>query len=522
MLSRAMADDALDDAQEPLLPYASTPAATPLSPSAKRTTTAPKWARWLAYTTVAVVAFIVLHALAKIPVRKIATTSMRDAQMEVSAMRLTQPQATNVTLNISLSLHSPSVFGVAIDPARFTLQYAIDGAMYAVGTLEAPAMAIEGGDNAVAFPHSMLAITNRSTWDAFARDMIANPNVTYALDGALNIRIRLLWGIIAFDLDAIPFRKTLTFQGMDGMKQMRIADIDMTASTTTKVLAKIRACLYNPSITTLRPVGRLCLRAHYPTVGNRTLVAKLATRANASIDVGRSDPSHAACVLPSPSPSGQSDSAFGYNLLELEGEMLGTHQDTISELISNYLSSTPSALTVVACEAQATDVELYNRAMQSLSIPAVLPPQREPLIGRMFFQHIALDAPVKGRENSHLSLTTAVAVEATSPLGPNSPLTLTQVEMTVKLFARKRLDEVLLGELSTLHVDILNGRLVERSNISVNCSTDLLLDKRGAAFGDFVRDSVVKDALDLRLEGHLNVVAHGALSTSVHECVLLR
>lgn len=518
MLSHAMAkerNDGLsdDDAHEPLLPFASS-AAQPLGRNgathSKRTSkpSAPKWVRWLGVSVLVVAGLVLLHALAKIPVRKIATSSIRDANMDISKMRLTHPQKTNVTLNITLSLTSPSAFSVQIEPAQFTLLYTSKSGEHAVGSLAAPAMAINNGKNVIVFPNSTLKIENRTAWDAFAGDIIQKPDVQYKLDGALGIRIRLLWGIISFDLDAIPFSKTLSFNGMDGMKKMHIADIDMTKSTPTQVIAKIRTCLYNPSITTLHPVGKLCLRAHYPTVGSQSLVAKLATVENTSIDVGRTDPSHPECA----SIKELKDGAFGYNLLELEGEMMGTYQDAISGLISKYLSNTPSPMTVVSCQPQATSVDIYNRAMQSLAIPVVLPPQKEPLIGRMFFNSISLDAPEKGKANVHLGLNTAVAVEATSPLGPNSALTLREVHMTVKLYARKRLDEVLLGELSTLKVDILNGRIIEKSNISVNCSTDLVFDKNGAAFGDFVRDSVAKDVVELRLEGHLNVVADGALS----------
>lgn len=517
MLSRAMADDAAADAPdavyEPLLPLG--PAAHSRS-KAKKQPLARKLVRWLAIGALALAALVLLHALAKIPVRKIATAAIRDAEMEITGLLLSNPRADTVTLSIKLAVRSPSAFAVQLDATQFELLYQREGDadFRAVGALAAPAMRIQYGNNSIAFPYAPLTIANRSVWDAFAHDMIQKPEVTYKLVGALGIHIRLLGGIIAFDLDAVPLNKTMRFSGMDGMKKMHIIGIDMTSSTATQVIAKIRTCLYNPSITAISPAGKLCLRAHFPTVGAQTLVAKLATRGDASINVNRSGHSHPDCA----SVADLSDGAFGYNLLELEGEMLGTNQVAISGLISNYLSHTPSALTVVSCDPQATSVDIYNRAMQNLTIPAVLPPQKDPLIGRMFFSSLSLGAPDKDKENTHLGLNTAVAVEATSPLGPNSALTLREVHMTVKLFARRRLDEVYLGELSTLKVDIRNGRLVERSNISVNCSTDLLLDKEGTAFGDFVRDSVVNDEVELRLEGHLNVVADGALSECHSGC----
>ncbi|KAF1330464.1 hypothetical protein FI667_g5049, partial [Globisporangium splendens] len=510
MLSKAMAkdvNDGVDDAHEPLLPYAGTHSID--HDPRKRDPASKKYIRWILYGVVTLVVLVLVRAFAKIPVRSIAKSSIRDAQMTIKRMQLTHPQASNVTLNITLVLTSPSAFGVQIDPTTFTLKYGAEkGEGQAVGSLVAPGMDIHNGENVIAFPNSTLSIENRTAWDLFAHDMIQKSDVQYTLVGALGLHIRLLWGIISFDLDAIPFNKTLSFKGLDGMKKMQIAGIDMTASTPTQVVAKIRTCLYNPSITTMLPVGKLCLRAHYPTVGKETLVAALATAADASISVGSTDASHPECT----SLSGSNDTAFGYNLLELEGEMLGANQDAISGLISKYLSNTPAKLTVVACHPQATSVDIYNQAMQTLSIPAILPPQKDPLVGKLFFQSLALDPPDKTNVNVHLGINTALAVEATSPLGPNSVLMLSEIHMSVKLYARKQLDEVLLGELSALKVDIVNGRLVERSNITVNCTTELRFEKDGAPFGEFVRDAVVKDTVDLRLEGHLNVVAHGALS----------
>uniref|UniRef100_K3X8D0 Uncharacterized protein n=1 Tax=Globisporangium ultimum (strain ATCC 200006 / CBS 805.95 / DAOM BR144) TaxID=431595 RepID=K3X8D0_GLOUD len=513
MLSKAMAKDAndgVDGAHEPLLPYAG--ANSIGHDPRKRDPASKKYIRWILYGVLALVVLVLVRALAKIPVRSIAKSSIRDAQMTIKRMQLMHPQASNVTLNITLVLTSPSAFGVQIDPTTFMLKYGGEngGEGQAVGSLVAPKMEIHNGENIIVFPNSTLAIDNRTAWDAFAHDMIQKPDVQYTLVGALGLHIRLLWGIISFDLDAIPFNKTLSFKGLDGMKKMQIADIDMTASTPTQVVAKIRTCLYNPSITTMLPVGKLCLRAHYPTVGKETLVAALATSADASISVGSSDASHPECA----SLSDSNDTAFGYNLLELEGVMLGTNQDAISGLISKYLSNTPAQLTVVACHPQATSVDIYNQAMQTLSIPAILPPQKDPLVGKLFFQSLALDPPDKVNANVHLGINTALAVEATSPLGPNSALTLSEIHMSVKLYARKQLDEVLLGELSALEVDIVNGRLVERSNITVNCTTELRFEKDGAPFGEFVRDAVVKDTVDLRLEGHLNVVAHDVLKLS--------
>uniref|UniRef100_A0AAV1TNZ0 Polyketide synthase n=1 Tax=Peronospora matthiolae TaxID=2874970 RepID=A0AAV1TNZ0_9STRA len=123
----------------------------------------------------------------------------------------------------------------------------------------------------------------------------------------------------------------------------------------------------------------------------------------------------------------------GYNLLVSTGEMMGGKSNAISGLISKYLSNVLAALTVVTCDPQATSMELCNQAMKNLTIKSALPSQTKPLVGNLFFHGISMHAPPKDKENDMIRLDTAVLVEATSPLGLHSSLTITDVRMNVNL-----------------------------------------------------------------------------------------
>ncbi|KAE8915577.1 hypothetical protein PF003_g88 [Phytophthora fragariae] len=431
-------------------------------------------------------------------IQRIAAKAIKDTVMHVERMDLSRPGSRSVTLNLSLSLLAASPFPATVEAATFAIAYK----QQPVGTFEAPSMEIRHGVNEQSFPNSTLEIGDKKAWDQFAGDMMRLPMVQYEISSSLNIHVRLLGGLVRLSASGVPLKKVLKFRGMDGLRDMQIVQVDMGHSTQKKALAAIKTCVRNPSLTTISPVGALCLNAHYPTLGRGTLVAHLTTSEDTSLPVADGQPSHPYCA----SVTGMSQ---GYNLLELQGEMLGENSEAISRLITKYLSNVSAALTVVTCDPQATSVELYNQAMRNLTIDSSLPPQRDPLVGNMFFRGISLHAPEEGKENELVRLDTAVLVEATSPLGPKSALTITDVHMNVTLNGA----DVALGTLSTVSVDIINGRLVDRSNISVECLTQLDFAEKGRAFGRFVRASVVKEKVPLTLAGSMDVVCHGALGT---------
>lgn len=493
--------DELDErwaVEEPLLP---------LDEREARQQRRQKWSlgRRVAVALVAVgVVLGVVYAVVASQVQAIATKAIRTTAMDIARMQLTHPEADSIRLDISLSLTSTSAFPAQVEATHFAIVYQSQ----AVGRFLSPEMTIRHGVNAVRFPNSTLEIQNRTAWDAFARDMMQSRALEYEIQARLGIAVRLLGGLITFHARDVPLEKKMTLRGMDGLRTMLITEIEMSNSTQTQVRASIKTCIYNPSITALQPVGGLCLYAHYPNAAKDTLVAHLTTPEDTGLPVANEDASHPYCASFS---SASVNMAKGYNLVQLQGEMLGTNPAAISGLISKYLSNVSADLTVVTCSPQATTVDLFNKAMQNLSIPSVLPPQKDPLVGKMFFNKISLQPPETGKENTALGLETVVAVEATSPLGPHSTLTISDVRMKVKLIGAGS-D---LGVLSTTKVHVLSGNLTERSNISVDCATELAFDDNGALFGKFVRSSVVQDKVALGLEGEMDVIAHGALGTCI-------
>lgn len=87
------------------------------------------------------------------------------------------------------------------------------------------------------------------------------------------------------------------FKGMEGLQDMQIGQVDMKNSTQKQVVATIKACVRNPSIATIRPVGALCLNVHYSGLEEKnTLVAHLKTPADTSLSVAEGQMSHPYCA----------------------------------------------------------------------------------------------------------------------------------------------------------------------------------------------------------------------------------
>uniref|UniRef100_M4BN23 Uncharacterized protein n=1 Tax=Hyaloperonospora arabidopsidis (strain Emoy2) TaxID=559515 RepID=M4BN23_HYAAE len=388
-------------------------------------------------------------------ITRVATQAINDTTMHMETMDLSYPYSDSVTLNLSLSLVAMSSFPATIDAAMFVISYE----HVAVGGFHASSMHVRHGVNSQVFPDATLEIRDKKAWDRFAGDMMRFAQVQFEIESTLTIHVQLMGSLVTWSVSDVPLRKTMMFRGMNGLQDMHIAQVDMENSTQKEAVATIKACVRNPSIATIRPVGALCLNAHYPALGESTLVAQLKTPADTELSVADGQPSHSYCA----SLQGTKDMRKGYNLLMLTGEMMGANSEAISGLITKYLSNVSAALTVVTCDPQATSVELYNQAMKNLTIKSSLPPQKNPLVGNMFFHGISMHAPPEDKENDMIRLDTAVLVEATSPLGLHSALTITDVRMNVNLTGA----DVTLGTLSTVSVDIIDGKLIGRSTLKL-------------------------------------------------------
>ncbi|DAZ94725.1 TPA: hypothetical protein N0F65_012678 [Lagenidium giganteum] len=489
------------DVEEPLLPtkYHAVERPARRTPWYKRTVTK-------VLVTAAAVLAVVWIVLASL-MHRLALHAIAGTEMAIDRMELLHPRHDRVDMTIAMRVVSSSPFTALVDGTSYAIQY--DG--HRVGAFAAPSMTIAHGTNHQLFENVTLIVHNRSAWDAFAKAMIQEESTASVIKASLNVHVHLLAGIIRLSASDVAMTKNMTIEGMRGLRQMKILDVRMTNSTQTTVITDITTCLHNPSVMTIHPVGKICMHAYHPNVSRDTLVVELASEQDVAITRARMDPSDPQCAA----QGDKKTMAYGYNLLQLKGTMVAKYSDAINDLISKYLGRVDAELTVVSCSPSATSVELFNPAMQGLVIPTKLPAREEPLVGRMFFESIRLDEPQRGKENSEIGLATGVVVETSSPLGPHSALDLTQIQMKVGLYAdvgaSYKQGSRQIGELLTTNVDIINGHLVETSNISVNAVARLVFPDSGQLFGSFVRESMRNSSVKMQVKGTLDVLAHGAL-----------
>jgi hypothetical protein len=252
------------------------------------------------------------------------------------------------------------------------------------------------------------------------------------------------------------------------------------------------------------------MHGFHPIQAKNTLVALLKTQPSTSISVGKNDPSHAYCA------SFSEDMRLGYNLLELEGIIVGDNSEAISALITKFLAHENADLTVAVCSKNASAFPVYDGALKGLVIRAKLPPRQEALLDQFFFSRINLSLPVHQSENEYVVMDTRVKVEASSPLGKNSPLEISEIHLRVNLYAVENDQQSMyLGQLMTTRTEVIDGTMLDVSNVTIIAKTQLNFEDMGKNFGTFVRSSINNNAVHLRLDGNMSIHAKGALGIVV-------
>ncbi|KAH9151044.1 hypothetical protein AeRB84_006241 [Aphanomyces euteiches] len=465
----------------------------------KKTTSRWTWKR-TAFIGIGVVGIVaVVLALC---IRPIAIRAIQATHMEIQRMELQDPSDTSVRLMTQLMIKSDSIFGVTMKPANLTIRYG----NASVGAFGTPSMDISHGSIVHTIANASLTVTNMTAWTAFASEMIQSTNMTWTLEGMIDIQLHL-FGI---SLTQLPLQKTMKLLGMQGLHSLIITKMDLSASTKTQVLAAINTCLYNPSSAAMKPVGVLCLDVFFPDPKTLkpALVAHLTTSANTSLPITQLDPSAPECT---------SYGKVGMNYLALSGEIVSTVASATSALISQYLGDTAAHVQVAACWPGASSIPLYNGALRHLHLNSTLPPNPVPLINKLSFDTMHL-APV---DDSTIAVDMRVVVTAKSPLGDGSPLTLSAMNMSIDLQSDKVSSQyrifvvivdfkVALGALTTSSVNV-TGIVTSESNLTLDCKATLKLRAGGQPFGGFVHSLVQASQKTMDVVGGFNVVANGAL-----------
>ncbi|EQC33920.1 hypothetical protein SDRG_08602 [Saprolegnia diclina VS20] len=422
--------------------------------------------------------------------RPIAQHALATTGMTIRRMQLASPAAHSAQLTTQLEVASGSPFGATMAAATLYLHF--NGSIF--GSFMTPSMDISHGTSLHTIANATLNVTDMAVWGRFAAAMVQSNTTAWMLSGTVDLSVHL--GLFSVPIAGLSLEKAMILTGMHGLSTLAITQMDLTASTKTSVMAHIETCLLNPSATALTPVGTLCLDVAYTTPGNVTAnIGRIS--GDASLNVTMTDASDSACRHLGPT---------GYNHLALTGSIVSTDSLVTSAMISTYLSDRAASVGVTACSPHATSVPLYNAALTNLSLLSALPPNPMPLISDLAFDYMQV-VPTGPRT---VRLQTRVVVTANSPLGPHSPLVLSNMTMALQL-ADVAMGAVL-GALTSTSV-VVHDVLVAQTKLHLDLAADLVLTRDGESFGAFVQRMLRARNVTLALAGRFAVHATGALGT---------
>ncbi|KDO28597.1 hypothetical protein SPRG_06453 [Saprolegnia parasitica CBS 223.65] len=420
--------------------------------------------------------------------RPIAQHALATTGMTIRRMQLASPTAHSAQLTTQLEVASGSLFGATM--AATTLYLHFNGSIF--GSFMTPSMAISHGSSLHTIANATLNVTDMAVWGRFAAAMVQSNTTAWMLSGSVDLSVHL--GLFSVPISGLSLEKDMVLVGMHGLSTLAITQMDLTASTATSVVAHVETCLWNPSATALTPVGTLCLDVAYTAPGNVTAhVGRIS--GDASLNVTMTDASDSACRHFGPT---------GYNHLALTGSIVSSDPLVTSAMISTYLSGRAASVSVTACTPHATSIPLYNAALTNLSLHSTLPPNPVPLISDLAFEYMQV-VPAGPRT---VRLQTRVVVTANSPLGPRSPLVLTNMTMQLRLAT----PGAMLGALTSTSV-VVHDALVAQTKLHLDLAADLALTRDGEPFGVFVQRMLRAPNATLALAGRFAVHATGALGT---------
>ncbi|OQS00831.1 hypothetical protein THRCLA_05838 [Thraustotheca clavata] len=313
--------------------------------------------------------------------------------------------------------------------------------------------------------------------------MVQSNATMWTLVGSVDLTVHL--GLFSVSLSGLELEKMMILEGMHGLRDLVIVNMDLSSSTEELVLATIDTCLGNPSSTALVPVGKLCLNVLYhDDIHNATAL------------VTRADPSDSQCI---------SYGAKGYNYLSLHGNIVSVNPLVTSAMITKYLSGISASVIVTSCSPNATSIPLYNPALSNLTLESSLPRNPEPLISELNFDSMSVN-PVG---EDQVLLKTKVRATTNSPLGPHSSLALSNMSLVVDLMDDKGVN---LGKFTSTEVDV-HDVLRGHTQLHLDCDASVDLTNKGQSFGAFVKQLLSQTKTNMGISGAYNVVAKGALGT---------
>jgi hypothetical protein len=170
-----------------------------------------------------------------------------------------------------------------------------------------PRTSVGSGTTKVSSQALPFTVTDIDMWDTVAAAIINQPDVTWQMTGDASLTAN--FGGIKLTFGGIPFDKSVTLLGLDGLQDVVLSVFDLTQSTVDDIVVVMDACLFNPSFARLDPMGDLRFTVVYQGIPMGDVYSN-----GSKVDITFEQKSDIKCCNPSACVG-----EYGYNSLSMRG-----------------------------------------------------------------------------------------------------------------------------------------------------------------------------------------------------------
>ncbi|CAF4930194.1 unnamed protein product [Rotaria sp. Silwood1] len=247
---------------------------------------------------------------------------------------------------------------------------------------------------------SPFIISDLQAFHRFSRSLIFEPQVIWHLTAKASIQpISSAMPVYS----NIPFNKQVKLNALNGLQNVSIKSISLLRSNSKQIFVDIIIEIPNPSIFSI-DLGELKFSLRY---NNLSIGYVESINSNTTLRPGRN-------AIPF-SGELQSESSQSYNAL--------------STIIQNFLTGQASKVEAIA-GLNATSYSLLAVGMEGLSLGVDMPPFAEQLIPSLIFTSMSL---IPSTNEKKVTLSASIKIKINSPLGTQSPLNISSMNMDVYL-----------------------------------------------------------------------------------------
>eukprot|EP00735_Rhodelphis_limneticus_P004875 TRINITY_DN1652_c0_g1::TRINITY_DN1652_c0_g1_i1::g.17698::m.17698 TRINITY_DN1652_c0_g1::TRINITY_DN1652_c0_g1_i1::g.17698 ORF type:complete len:1060 (+),score=345.35,DUF3712/PF12505.3/3.7e+02,DUF3712/PF12505.3/1.1e-16,DUF3712/PF12505.3/1.3e-09,DUF3712/PF12505.3/1e-09,DUF3712/PF12505.3/7.4e+03,LEA_2/PF03168.8/24,LEA_2/PF03168.8/97,LEA_2/PF03168.8/5.5e+03,LEA_2/PF03168.8/89,LEA_2/PF03168.8/3.3e+03,LEA_2/PF03168.8/7.4e+02,LEA_2/PF03168.8/1.1,LEA_2/PF03168.8/45 TRINITY_DN1652_c0_g1_i1:113-3292(+) len=386
-----------------------------------------------------------------------------DSEVEFKSVMITQPRndMKGFTISANASLYNPLFMKAQIEGMSVKVHNVDEH----VGWMDMPTLKIDASTNTDISVTADFEIRDVDAFTRFAKALINEPSIKWKLKSKTSVAPHIFGNNAWPTFEDINFEKSVNVRACDGLKDVKIVEVDLTESDGETVRITAVTSLINPSIVGMEPIGDLTMDIFFRDkfVG-RTIAANVSVKT-------------------------------GTNQLVMKGWIKPAPEDlpALADLLANYLNQKPTPVQAIAPNDIASNIPLYRDALAGLTLNVDFPGSPSQTIMGLEVAHIDLQ-PL---DNVHTFMGMDLVIRVYNPLGDNSPVNISAVAMDATMFY----NGISVGHIHVPRVPVSNGIIgYGKETVDVRISAEVVMDE---GFELFAIDFLKADALGMRLVGKM-------------------